>query len=860
MASFTDQIMQFNPYVQQLPVEAMAQVGMYKQQKYEEGVQKVQSYIDNVAGLDVTKPLHKQYLQSKLNQLGSKLKSVAAGDFSNFQLVNSVGGMATQVVKDPVVQNAVYSTQKIRKGQQDRDTADKAGKASPENDWWWTSQINDWMNDNDLNTKFDRDYIEYVDVDSKLREVAEKVKEIDNSFDIPYQRDKDGSFIRDKNGNPLVDDAMLRIKTKGKSAQKLLDNFYSSLDEREKQQLGITGMYHYRGATKDTFRKDIQDTYNKNKKMLSDEVVDLAVELKNNTNLTATQRADKEAQINRINSVLQSGNLENKLQTDLSQIDNISNLNDYKSRLYTQKYLTNLAQDMSYQSYIQEIESNPYAQMNMQKKTLEFQVNRARQEHSEWLASHNLQVMKFQAEETERVRKAMLESPVVTPGAISTSTKIPTLAELNTQIEAAGQGSKQLDSEYASQLFPKLSAGERQKALQKLVDDYNINPRNIKDPLQKEYVERKRGFEIDIAQKNNLFKTIHEGSKQFDQQIAKVMGSEAGVNFANGQQLYSAEELFSVVNDAKKFIKSEVATFGGVAPKVTFDAEGLMAKYKGTKYEPIAKAYVKRNQSQPLTSFEKSLIDRGISLDRKYQPALAATVKQKLDYQSSELAKRMPEYQTAIGTIDSKNENVKRRIDNLLGNKFREFETLGAVDVERKGQFNPATITELQKNPNTKYTIEKKYDGSANMIVTDGTTTQIVPMTANEFGAFFPDYAQTHSLNSVKYAVMSSPNHTTNLGGGNDEAAAVNAYFTGYNIPGLAKTAIAPKVRLDVEGNPFNDGGPNDKYSVRMYVYDGNVWKTDILNQQGFLTLDGVTGVINNIGTNTVEDLLKKNR
>jgi hypothetical protein len=409
-------------------------------------------------------------------------------------------------------------------------------------------------------------------------------------------------------------------------------------------------------------------------------------------------------------------------------------------------------------------------------------------------------------------------------------------------------------------LFPKLSAGERQKALQKLVEDYNINPRNIKDPLQKEYVERKRGFEIDIAQKNNLFKTVHEGSKKFDQQIAKVMGSEAGVNFTNGQQLYSAEELFSTINDAKKFITTYAPSGPGAPPKPTIDSQGLLAKYRGTKYEPIAKAYAKRFQGQPLTSTEKAIMDRGISLDQKYQPALAATVKQKLDYQSAELAKRMPEYQVAVGTIDAKNENVKRRIDNLLGNKFREYETLGQVDVERKGQFNPATITELQKNPNTKYTIEKKFDGSANLIVTDGSTTQIVPMNANEFGSFFPDYAQTHSLNSVKYAVMASPNHTTNLAGGNDEAAAVNAYFTGYNIPGLSKTALASKVRLDVEGNPFNNGGANDKYSVRMYVYDGNVWKTDILNQQGFLTEDGVLAVINNIGTNTVEDLLKKNR
>jgi len=860
MASFTDQIMQFRPYVQQLPTEAMAQVGMYKQQKYEEGVQKIQSYIDNVAGLDVTKPIHKQYLQSKLNELGSRLKTVAAGDFSNFQLVNSVGGMATQVVKDPVVQNAVYSTQKIRKGQQDREVADKAGKASPENDWWWTTQVNGWMNDNNLNTKFEKDYVEYIDVDSKLREVAEKVKEIDTSVDIPYQRDNNGNYILDRNGKPLIDDAMLRIKTKGKSAQKLLDNFYSSLDEREKQQLSITGMYHYRGATKDTFKRDLQTTYDRNKKMLSDEVVDLSVELKNNPNLTSTQRAEKEAQINRINETLRTGQLDNKLRAELSQLDSLTNLEDYKSRLYTQKYLTNLAQDMSYQSYIQEIESNPYAQMNMEKKKLDFQVNRARQEHSEWEASHNLAIAKFQAEETERVRKKMLEAPVVTPGALPTSTKMPTLAELNTQIESAGQSSKQLDATYAPQLFPKLSGAEREKALQKLVDDYNINPKNIKDPLQREYIERKRGFEIDIAQKNNLFKTVYEGSKKFDEHITKVMGSEKGVNFSNGQQLYSAEELFSTISDAKKFVTNYAPSGPGAPPKPTIDSQGLLAKYRGTKYEPIAKAYAKRFEGQPLTSAERAIVDRGIELDKKYQPALAGTVNQKLQYQSAELAKRMPEYQVAVGTINAKDENVKARIDNLLGNKFREFETLGAVDVERKGQFNPSTITELQKNPNTKYTIEKKYDGSANLIVTDGSTTQIVPMNTNEFSAFFPDYAQTHPLNSIKYATLASPQHTTNLAGGTDASSAVNAYFTGYNIPGLSKTAIAPKVRLDVEGNPFNDGGPNDKYNVRMYVYDGNSWKTDILNQQGYLTEDGVLGVINNIGTNTVEDLLKKNR
>ena len=115
MASFTDQISTFNPYVSQLPVEAMVQVGMQKQAQYDQGVQKIQGYIDNIAGMDVVNDADKQYLQSKLTQLGSNLKTVAAGDFSNQQLVNSVGGMATQIVKDPNVQNAVSSTAWYRK-------------------------------------------------------------------------------------------------------------------------------------------------------------------------------------------------------------------------------------------------------------------------------------------------------------------------------------------------------------------------------------------------------------------------------------------------------------------------------------------------------------------------------------------------------------------------------------------------------------------------------------------------------------------------------------------------------------------------------------------------------------------------
>jgi hypothetical protein len=162
MASFTDQILQSRPYVQQLPLEAMAQVGMYKQQKYEEGVQKIQSYIDNVAGMDIIHDSDKEYLQSKLNELGGKLKTVAAGDFSNFQLVNSVGGMATQIAKDPTVKNAVNSTAWYRK-QTERIQKDiDDGKSSPDNIYKFQKQADQWLNTKKAGQKFSADYTPHL--------------------------------------------------------------------------------------------------------------------------------------------------------------------------------------------------------------------------------------------------------------------------------------------------------------------------------------------------------------------------------------------------------------------------------------------------------------------------------------------------------------------------------------------------------------------------------------------------------------------------------------------------------------------------------------------------------------------------
>lgn len=135
MASYLDRTPVFNQYVQQLPVDAMVKVGLQRQQQYEQGLEKIQSTIDNVAGLDIMRDVDKNYLQSKLNTLGNNLKYVAAGDFSNFQLVNSVNGMTKQISKDKNVLNAVSATATAKRELSLMEKEREKGTLNPSNEY-----------------------------------------------------------------------------------------------------------------------------------------------------------------------------------------------------------------------------------------------------------------------------------------------------------------------------------------------------------------------------------------------------------------------------------------------------------------------------------------------------------------------------------------------------------------------------------------------------------------------------------------------------------------------------------------------------------------------------------------------------
>lgn len=242
MASFTDLIPQFNPYIQQLPVDAMVQVGMEKQKRYDEGIQKLQSQIDQVAGLSVLRDVDRAYLQSRVNELGNNLKGVAAGDFSNFQLVNSVGGMIGQISKDPFVMAAVKSTAQDQKNAEFMESERKAGKLDPANAYVYGLQRNKYLNSGlkDADGRpvtFSGQYEPYKNVTEKLRTIAKDVgvdeKLVQNLF----------------NPDGTVNKVMVETLVKGKNANKIYDAFMNGLDAGDYRQLEINGIYKYRNTT-----------------------------------------------------------------------------------------------------------------------------------------------------------------------------------------------------------------------------------------------------------------------------------------------------------------------------------------------------------------------------------------------------------------------------------------------------------------------------------------------------------------------------------------------------------------------------------------------------------------------------------
>ena len=357
MASWTDKIPTFNPYVAQLPVEAMVQVGMQKQKQYDDGIQKIQTNIDNIAGLDIIRDIDKTYLQSKLNQLGNDIRGVAAGDFSNFQLVNSVNGMTNQISKDRNVLNAISSTKTYRKGLEDMDAANKAGKGSASHDWEFKTSANDWLNNKDINKTFNSGYKQYSDYKKNGLEVVKALVKNENIKDVAFEYDANGNVVG-------VLDAMTRTKIAGITPERIQAALMVGLSPNDWQSMQIDGRYSYSNSSPQQFAFDVNKSYQEDYSKFKEKRDILANAMDSTNSLSEKQKLQQ--QVSALDTQLDGISREyNSITKSMSD----GGIEAAKAKLFTTKWVNNFSNTFSNQEVAQTFENSPLQQVKQFKES-----------------------------------------------------------------------------------------------------------------------------------------------------------------------------------------------------------------------------------------------------------------------------------------------------------------------------------------------------------------------------------------------------------------------------------------------------------------------------------------------------------
>jgi hypothetical protein len=488
MASYKDIIPKFNPYIQQRPVEAMMKVGVYKQQRYDEGVQKIQESIDNIAGLDVVRDVDKQYLQSKLNQLGGQLSMVAGGDFSNFQLVNSVNGMTNQIAKDPNVLNAVASASRYRKALEDKQKLIQEGKGSTSNDWLFNNQANEWLNSDDLNSQFNATYRPYREYNKSARDIIKALGKKETGYDVAF----------DENGNMV--DAITRVKITGISSERIRTALKQGLSPDDYQQLQVDGQYKYSNTSPSQYVNDINSNYQSTFEKYSQER-DRLVALKNAAS-SATEQQRLQQQIEQIDGAIQS--VKSEYNTVSSGFES-GNVAGSQAQLYTMNWLEDTSNAYATESVIKSYQTNPMAQM---------QLTRDQMVQDAEIAENRLKETKRYNDERLRIEQEKLNlakdpyGPVQLPTS-NEATNVEVIAAMETNRDKTKNSVGALKNNYQNKYKDKEGLPLSDEAFQQELIAYTTNPNSVSWDRREQldqYVrqQKKLAVENDIIMRANV--------------------------------------------------------------------------------------------------------------------------------------------------------------------------------------------------------------------------------------------------------------------------------------------------------------------------------------------------------------------
>lgn len=814
MASFTDIIPQFNPYVQQLPVEAMVQVGMEKQKRYDEGIQKIQTQIDNIAGLDVIRDVDKAYLQSKLNELGNNLKSVAAGDFSNFQLVNSVGGMANQIIKDPNIVSALSSTKAYRKGLEDMAALTKEGKGSASRDWDFKSKASKWLNSSDLGETFSATYKPYTNYKKNSLEVLKGLTKNKNITE--------DAFDFDSKGNMIIKDAILRKEMAGISPEQIQQALLVGLTPDDWEQMSVDGRYNYANVDDQAFANSVNTSY----KSKYDAFVEQRTILENAKSSTssAAEKVALDNKIKDIDKILGSITTEyNNVSKTFSEGD----VESAKARLFTSNFMNGFSNAFSFTETSQEYKTSPFVQNEQWRQTKE-------QDWKKFILGYNLDLENLNVRKAElgekreenRLKRLEVEGYGGLPAPVDPNT-LPKLVLDNViaQTQAYREGIAKSDADFMK------SQGKDQAWLDQQRQAYLKSPNGV-DVLVKQHFDKTEGMRR-LADEN--------------QTMVLQINSEADRKFGTIDKFIPKNAPNLTYRDGKgttyTFTPKEMVEFNSKMGRYTYQTtSSKITSTAGPVYVTAYKDDLARTELSPKEYLlyevwkggiqnkagRKVLWDNLVNYNRTVNAPYGSTIKQRNEFIAQETKDRVLAAQGVSYSIPTGTKAQKESLASLFG-KVADLANSQKGAIAESPSLDVATLKKISESGDAEGSITiiegTEFMPTMYQITArgkDGTTT--FNMTAEQKRAVFGDrFEPSQSLRAFrpyqqmmqKYSEIDpktgqrSPYMSTNPTKG--PITFQNSSLNGADFPNIKSYGVTGAVVTQ-------DGGST--YSLRLNFYD----------------------------------------
>lgn len=850
MASWTDAITQFNPYVSTLPVEAMVKVGMEKQKRYDEGYAKIQSQIDQVAGLDIYKDVDKNYLQSKLNELGGKLQTFAASDFSNYQLVNSVAGMAKQVAADETVQKAVSSTAWYKKQKQLQETLKKEGKSGESNDWLFNQEVNKWINDPKAGATFSASYSSYTNWRKNSLDVIKSLTKDETITDEAFT-----TKINPKTGKPelVITDAIVRKKMAGISPEKIQQALLTGLTPNDFRQMEIDGRYSYSNVDNESFMKDVNDRYSTNIKFYSDQKTVLE-NAKTSTN-SVVEKKKLDDQISSLDKTI--NNIQKEYNSVTKTFQN-GDVESAKARLFTIDSLNGFSKAFSHTETSLTYENSPIADMQMRREvkdsdwkkfTLDYQ--QKEKFHQDDLEQKRLD--RAEKKEENRLKKLELEGYGGLPGPVDPSLVTTyTLSKLTDEVTKGDADLTKSDNTFLAQ------KGKDKNWLDQQMIAWEKSPKGV-DPEVAHYFQStadlRRKIEADkqiILEANNVAKAKYG---TIDDMIPKDAKS---VNYfsSSGNYTYSPKDFVEFNQNLDKYVKTTVSGSTGGADVSTRYDDAAAKKDLSPKMYKLYELY--KTDESKLGKGGKDLMNTLRYYAANVNYPFSKKLKPIMDETNRIINERLTTSQGVAYGISTASAAQKTSIANVL-NRFADLADKTGGGLPNSPDFKSATARALalEDGANYSFTVVEgtERQPKAYMMSVSGkagsVSMRVTPeQKAAVFGSSYEASPAVQAIRPYQEQIRKTGGYST-APIPNAPTTPSNSFMNSIDFPGVNT--------YGVKGNLIK---LNDKlYTIKLAIYDPitQSWNNDIsFPRQGLLTEEAVAPAMGMLSDAAIYELLNE--